>query len=100
MTALQAFPPSLADRALTLPLCLAGCMASLPTHREYISKRLAAQDDVVWSGKTVRMVIAQVWATRELQAQTGQGAGSVVDWRTVIHDYLMHEGVGPELLLV
>lgn len=85
-TSIHALPQSIADRALTLPLCLAGCLASQVEQREYFKRRLAAQENAVWSAKTVRMIIDQVCTARELQT-----AGSVVDWRTVSREYLMNE---------
>jgi hypothetical protein len=91
MSALQAFPPSVADRALTLPLCLAGCMVNEPSHRDYVIERLASQDSGVWSAKTLGIIIKQVWSSPAMQ---------VVDWRSVIHNYLMSKQIGPELLLV
>lgn len=94
MAAFQSCPPTLTDRMLTLPLCLAGCLASQPIHRDYIDKRLAAQEEAVWNAKMIRIIVARVAAMRS------QNATAVVDWRSAIHEYLMHEGLVQESLLV
>jgi len=79
--------PSTVDRALILPLALAGCLTNDETQAQYIRSRLSAQDESFGNLRATRLLIERVWQARE---QSG-----VVDWRDVMRDQL-----GIELLLV
>ncbi|KAH8117767.1 fungal-specific transcription factor domain-containing protein [Phellopilus nigrolimitatus] len=88
VNALSNLPAMVVDRALMLPLALAGCLADVPEHRQFILARLSALDDVVGNVRSVRLLVEQVQIVRDMQ-------GGVVDWRSVMREHL-----GVEILLV
>lgn len=83
---LQSLPP-VADRALILPLALAGCLTNDENQGQYIRSRLSAQDESFGNIRATRLLMERVWQARE--------QSRVVDWHDVMHDQL-----GIELLLI
>lgn len=79
--------PTTVDRALILPLALAGCLTNDRTHAQYIRSRLSGQDESFGNIRATRLLIERVWQAREQSI--------AVDWRDVMRDQL-----GVELLLI
>ncbi|THG94810.1 hypothetical protein EW145_g8073, partial [Phellinidium pouzarii] len=91
VNALNDLPDMTLDRALVLPLTLAGSMTGLPEQYQFVLARLAARDEAIGNIRSVRLLIERVWATRN-----AHGGGAIaIDWRDV-----MRNDMNMELLLV
>ncbi|KAH8831449.1 fungal-specific transcription factor domain-containing protein [Flagelloscypha sp. PMI_526] len=72
-------PTSIADRALVLPICLAGCMAEDSRQRDTFKGRLERQDECIGNVMKTRLVMEAVWQKRDIN-------GGTVDWRDVLQE--------------
>lgn len=72
-------PTSVADRALVLPTCLAGCMAENFRERDVFKGRLERQDECIGNVMKCRLVMEAVWQKRDI-------SGGTVDWRDILQE--------------
>ncbi|KAI5119124.1 hypothetical protein M0805_007870 [Coniferiporia weirii] len=81
MNALRNLPESITDRTLVLPLVIAGSLAELPEHYQFILARLGARDEAIGNVQSARLLIERVRAIRNAH-------GGSVDWRDVMREEL------------
>lgn len=74
---LQQLRPSEIDRAVTFPICLAGCMTDDSIRREFLNRRLQSQDENIGNLMRIRLLMESVWQKRDV-------SGRVIDWRETV----------------
>jgi hypothetical protein len=77
--AVQALPAGPADRALLLPLFLAGCLADEARAREFFAGRLQAQLAPHGAALALTSVMSGMWRQRDTHGASG-------DWRRIARD--------------
>ncbi|KAL0953251.1 hypothetical protein HGRIS_004503 [Hohenbuehelia grisea] len=73
---LQQLPASDIDRALVLPICLAGCLTDNSPLRDFLKGRLQTRDEGFGNVMQTRLLMESVWRKRDV-------GGGVVDWRHI-----------------
>jgi len=71
-------PMSALERALVLPICLAGCLTDDPRKREVFKARLVGQQSMFGNVHQELMVMETAWQRRDTR-------GGVVEWRDLLH---------------
>lgn len=79
----QLLPPGAVDRALVLPLCLAGCLTDDPGQRKLFHTRLRAQQLANGNAAHAAAVMEELWQQRDSR-------GAAVDWRRIMVDRRMN----------
>lgn len=74
---LNRLPASEVDRALMLPLCLAGCMTDDAGHRESLIGRITANDE---NSVQARTLLEMVWEKRD-------STGGIIDLQGTMEDH-------------
>jgi hypothetical protein len=77
--ALQNVPVSHTDRALLLPIFLAGCLADEQRGREFFNGRLQAQLAANGAALSLTGIMSGMWRQRDAHGASG-------DWRRIARD--------------
>lgn len=72
-------PSSDIDRALTFPICLAGCMTNDSTRRDFFKGRLQLLDGSIGNVMQTRLVMEAVWQKRDVN-------GGAVELRDTVRE--------------